>query len=206
MGVVSRALRAWISDSRVWNGRVITFHSVIIILITMAFSWWQNMIFRLVTSMGQRKSSEHSWGIRFLCCDALTLSHRDYQSCQQRRVRQRHDNQLYLYPVFYILWQLAQSLQNNVVATVDIKKTVIFFSIQTSSKTFFTFSSEPAVCMQDACQLNFVVDLAHRLCGSVVEHQSVKSEVLRFESLWELRIFFPTRVTRREASFSWYRT
>ena len=72
--------------------------------------------------MGQRKSSEHSWGIRFLCCDALTLSHRDYQSCQQRRVRQRHDNQLYLYPVFYILWQLAQSLQNNVVATVDIKK------------------------------------------------------------------------------------
>ena len=103
----------------------------------MAFSWWQNMIFRLVTSMGQRKSSEHSWGIRFLCCDALTLSHRDYQSCQQRRVRQRHDNQLYLYPVFYILWQLAQSLKNNVVTTVDIKKLLFFFSIQTSSKTFF---------------------------------------------------------------------
>ena len=157
--------------------------------------------------MGQRKSSEHSWGIRFLCCDALTLSHRDRdQSCQQRRVRQRHDNQLYLYPVFYILWQLAQSLKNNVVTTVDIKKLLFFSRFRLRRKPFFTFSSEPAVCMQDACQLNFVVDLAHRLCGSVVEHQNVKSEGLRFESLWELRIFFPTRVTRREASFSWYRT
>ena len=125
--------------------------------------------------MGQRKSSEHSWGIRFLCCDALTLSHRDYQSCQQRRVRQRHDNQVYLYPVFYILWQLAQSLQNNVVATVDIKKLFRACSMHAGRLSV---------------ELRSIVDLAHRLCGSVVEHQSVKSEGLRFESLWELRIFF----------------
>ena len=44
--------------------------------------------------------------------------------------------------------------------------------------------------MQDACHMNFVIDLAHRsLCGSVVEHRSVESEGLRFDSLWGLRIF-----------------
>ena len=46
---------------------------------------------------------------------------------------------------------------------------------------------------QFACHMNFVIDLPHRgvsvLCGSVVEHQSVKSKVLRFNSLWGLRIF-----------------
>ena len=44
--------------------------------------------------------------------------------------------------------------------------------------------------MQDACHRNFVIDLAHRsLCGSMVEHRSVESEGLRFDSLWGLRIF-----------------
>ena len=124
--------------------------------------------------MGQRKSSEHSWGIRFLCCDALTLSHRDYQSCQQRRVRQRHDNQVYLYPVFYILWQLAQSLQNNVVTTVDIKGLLFFSRFRLRRKPF----------------LHSLQSLQYAWPRSLVEHQSVKSEGLRFESLWELRIFF----------------
>ena len=148
------------------------------------------MIFRLVTSKGQRKSSEHSWGIRFLCCDALTLSHRDYQSCQQRRVRQRHDNQLYLYPVFYILWQLAQSLQNNVVATVDIKK--LF-----------------RACSMHAGRLS--VELRSRprspslwLSGRASEREIRRSKVRIL--MGTKNFFFPTRVTRREASFSWYRT
>ena len=45
--------------------------------------------------------------------------------------------------------------------------------------------------MQDACHMNFVIDLAHlRVCGSVVEHRSAESEALRFVSSWELIIFF----------------
>ena len=45
--------------------------------------------------------------------------------------------------------------------------------------------------MQDVCHMNFVIDLAHcSLYGSVVEHWSMESEGLRFNSLWGLRIFF----------------
>ena len=45
--------------------------------------------------------------------------------------------------------------------------------------------------MQDACHMNFVIDLAHRrVCGSVVEHRSAESEGLRFVSSWEFIIFF----------------
>ena len=44
--------------------------------------------------------------------------------------------------------------------------------------------------MQDACHMNFVIDLAHSsLCGSVVEHRSAESEGLRFDSLWGIRTF-----------------
>ena len=45
--------------------------------------------------------------------------------------------------------------------------------------------------MQDACGMNFVINLTHRgsLCGSVVEHGSAESEGLRFDSSWGLRIF-----------------
>ena len=44
--------------------------------------------------------------------------------------------------------------------------------------------------MQDACHMNFVIKLADRgVCGSVVEHRSVESEGLRFDSSWRLRIF-----------------
>ena len=53
--------------------------------------------------------------------------------------------------------------------------------------------------MQDVCHMNFVIDLAHcSLYGSVVEHWSMESEGLRFNSLWGLRIFFlcPVLVTR----------
>ena len=154
------------------------------------------MIFRLVTSMGQRKSSEHSWGIRFLCCDALTLSHRDYQSCQQRRVRQRHDNQLYLYPVFYILWQLAQSLQNNVVTTVDIKG-LLFFSR-------FRLRRKPFLHSLQSLQYAWPRSPSLWLSGRASEREIRRSKVRIL--MGTKNISFPTRVTRREASFSWYRS
>ena len=45
--------------------------------------------------------------------------------------------------------------------------------------------------MQDACHVNFVIDLAHRgvSVALVVEHRSVESEGLKFYSSWGLRIF-----------------
>ena len=47
--------------------------------------------------------------------------------------------------------------------------------------------------MQDACHMNFVIDLTVEslwsLCGSVVERWSAESEGLRFDSSWRLRIF-----------------
>ena len=45
--------------------------------------------------------------------------------------------------------------------------------------------------MQDACNMNFVIDLAHRrvFCDLVVEHRSAEFEGLRFDSSWGLRSF-----------------
>ena len=40
--------------------------------------------------------------------------------------------------------------------------------------------------MQDACHMNFVIDLAHHS----LEHRSAASEGPRFDSSWGLRIFF----------------
>ena len=42
--------------------------------------------------------------------------------------------------------------------------------------------------VQDACHMNFIIDLAHHGV-SVVEHRSTESESLRFDSSWGLRIF-----------------
>ena len=42
--------------------------------------------------------------------------------------------------------------------------------------------------LQDACHMNFAIDLAHCiLCSSVVEHRSAESVGLRFDSLWKVR-------------------
>ena len=42
----------------------------------------------------------------------------------------------------------------------------------------------------DAYHMNFVRDLAHHsLCGPVVKHRCTKSEGIRFDSSWGLRIF-----------------
>ena len=45
--------------------------------------------------------------------------------------------------------------------------------------------------MQDACHMNFVIDLAHRgvSVAEWLEHRSAESEGLRFDSSWGLRIF-----------------
>ena len=45
--------------------------------------------------------------------------------------------------------------------------------------------------MQDACHMNFVIDLAHRRVSVAqsLEHRSAESEGLRFDSSWGLRIF-----------------
>ena len=44
--------------------------------------------------------------------------------------------------------------------------------------------------MQDACHMNFVIDLAHHsLCGSLVEHRSAESEGLMFDSSWRIWSF-----------------
>ena len=45
--------------------------------------------------------------------------------------------------------------------------------------------------MQDACHMNFVIDLAHRevSVAQSLEHRSAESEGLRFDSSWGLRIF-----------------
>ena len=57
--------------------------------------------------------------------------------------------------------------------------------------------------MQDACHVNFVIDLAQSLCGSVVEHCSVEPKAPRLNSLQVPRIFLcSTLVTRQKASFS----
>ena len=43
--------------------------------------------------------------------------------------------------------------------------------------------------MLDTSHMNFVIDLAQSLCGSVVEHQSMESKASRLNYLWVLRIF-----------------
>ena len=45
--------------------------------------------------------------------------------------------------------------------------------------------------MQEACHMNFIIDLTDCRVSVAqwLEHQSPESEVLRFDSLWGLRIF-----------------
>ena len=49
--------------------------------------------------------------------------------------------------------------------------------------------------MQDACHMNFVTDLALR-GGSVVEHWSMESRDLKFDSSWGLNFFSSLSHTR----------
>ena len=59
--------------------------------------------------------------------------------------------------------------------------------------------------MQNACDMNFVKDIAHRgvFVAQWLDHRSVESEGFRFDSLWGLKIFLcPTLVTRRKKHLS----
>ena len=57
--------------------------------------------------------------------------------------------------------------------------------------THYAFDITDPSSMQDACHMNFVVDLAHRGFSVVqwLEHRSADSEGLRFDSSRGLRIF-----------------
>ena len=58
--------------------------------------------------------------------------------------------------------------------------------------------------MQDACHMNFVIDLAHRevSVAQSLEHRSAESEGLRFDSSWDSEFFLcPTLVIRRKNIF-----
>ena len=58
--------------------------------------------------------------------------------------------------------------------------------------------------MQDACHMNFVIDLAHlRVCGSVVEHGNAEPGVWGSIPHGNLEFFlYPTLMTRWKTSFS----
>ena len=59
--------------------------------------------------------------------------------------------------------------------------------------------------MQDACHMNFVIDLVHRrVCFSVVEHRSAESKGLRFVSSWRLRIFSISHARDKTANIFLY--
>ena len=65
----------------------------------------------------------------------------------------------------------------------------------------YAFDIADPSSIQDACHMNFVIDLAHRgvSVAQWLEHQSAESEGLRFDSSWVLRVFLcPTLVTRRK--------
>ena len=81
---------------------------------------------------------------------------------------------------------------------VKRRKASISISLPSSKLTIslFLFYKYDAIdiadpsSMRDACHVNFLIDLARRsLCVSVVEYRSAKSEDLRFNSSWGLRIF-----------------
>ena len=58
----------------------------------------------------------------------------------------------------------------------------ISFYIYTSISVDLAMDITDPSSMQNACQMNFVIDLAHRKV-SVVEHRSAESEGLRLDSL-----------------------
>ena len=81
---------------------------------------------------------------------------------------------------------------------VTRRKTYFSISLPSSKLTIslISFYEHDAIdivdpsSMQDACHMNFVIDLAYReVSGSVVEHRNAESEGLRFDSSWGLRNF-----------------
>ena len=74
----------------------------------------------------------------------------------------------------------------------EIKKDVFHLVTNVGQRIYKHYAIDIAdpSSMQDACHMNFVIDLAHRrVCGSVIEHRSAESEGLRFDSSWGYRMF-----------------
>ena len=55
----------------------------------------------------------------------------------------------------------------------------------------YAFDIADPSSLQDACHMNFVIDLAHRgvSVAQWLEHRNAESEGLRFDTSWGLRIF-----------------
>ena len=69
----------------------------------------------------------------------------------------------------------------------------------------YAFDIADPSSLQDACHMNFVINLAHRgvSVAQWLEHRSAESEGLRFDTSWVLRIFLcPTLVTRQKKHLS----
>ena len=62
------------------------------------------------------------------------------------------------------------------------KQISFYICIYTSISVDLAMDITDPSSMQNACHINFVIDLAHRRV-SVVEHRSVESEGLRLDSL-----------------------
>ena len=151
-------------------------------------------VFRLVTSLGQRKNSESPWVIepQTFGFRARMLYHRATEtkvSAESEGLRFNSSwgiKNVFLFPTL-----------------VTRRKTTFYISLRSSKKYHISCSiykhdaidvADPS-SMQDARHMNFV-DFPHcSLCGSVVAHRSAGSEGLGFESLFHA-------VTRRKISLS----
>ena len=129
-------------------------------------------VFRLITSVGQRKNFESSWGIVPQTFGFRALMHYHWATETLRWARSiTKFVALFLYRT--------QNLPSLIFISHIYKHDAI--DIADPSNT------------QDAYHINFVINLAHcRVCGSVSGHRSAESdcEVLRFDSSWRPRIFF----------------
>ena len=138
-------------------------------------------VFRLITSVGQRKNFESSWGIVPQTFGFRALMHYHWATETLRWARSiTKFVALFLYR--------AQNLPSLIFISHIYKHDAI--DIADPSNT------------QDAYHINFVINLAHcRAYGSVLGHRSAESdcEGLRFDSSWRPRIFSLSHA--RETSF-----
>ena len=109
--------------------------------------------------------------LKLVLSSALSLKIRCYK---QRRM-------------FFVLSRIFFSLSH----ARDKTKNIFSISLPSSELTIslISFYEHDAIdiadpsSMQDACHMNFVIDLAYReVSGSVVEHRNAESEGLRFDS------------------------
>ena len=86
-------------------------------------------------------------------------------------------------------WDKEKNSESHEDFSISLPNSKLTISLISIYKHYAIDNADPS-SMQDACHMNFVIKLADRgVCGSVVEHRSVESEGLRFDSSWRLRIF-----------------